>query len=323
MDVSKSVRVCLLRSSDRFLIDQSRKEIIESMTRNSRASTYVKYFSAKTANIEDIIEICRTRPLIALIVLLDDVEKIRAESLKKLAEYAKRPSSHTRLIILWNEAKGNAELEDAVKSGGGLVIPLAPLKPSQLPAWIRQQVRLKGKRITPGAIEILLQFAGSDLSVLNGELEKLMLFVHGKEEITEEDVLKVSVPQVSHTLFDLIDRMGDREGAEALRILRSLMDAGESAVALVALMARHFRLLWQVKDFLAHNFDPGTIARELNLPLFVVEKLCDQSRKFSEKALRRLHGELYLVDRDIKSLGIPPTSLLEKVILEGLCDKDR
>ncbi|SFM79181.1 DNA polymerase III subunit delta [Thermodesulforhabdus norvegica] len=324
MNVSVNAGVYLIRGSDRFLVDQAREEVIKSITREDRASAYVKYFSAKTVNLDDIIEICRTRPIISrkVIIVLDDVEKSRRDGLKKLVQYVGKPSPNARLILLWNDVKGNGELEQAVKSGGGQVITPVALKPSQLPAWVRQRVKLKGKRITHGAVEILIELAGHDLSVLNGDIEKLVLFVSDKEEITEDDVLNVSDRKVSYGIFDLADKIGDRKGAEALEILRNLMDAGESATALVSLIARHFRLLWQVKDYVAENYDSRTIARELNLPLFVVEKLRDQSQKFSGKALRRIHAMLYSADRDIKSLGIPPVYLIERVVIESLCSDE-
>lgn len=311
-------RVYLFRSDIPFFMGRAKKNLIEQAARIGKKTPYIKHLSARSIDIDDLIEICRTWSLgnVEKIIFLEDAEVCRGESLRKLLQYVTHPVRPTCLVLIWNNAKGNNQLEKAVQEGGGVVLSFSAPRLSQLPNWIRQQVQSRAKRITPSAVELLLHMVGPDISLLDMELDKLVLYVHDREDITENDVLSVSAAHCMYSVFDFVDRVGTRDMAEALQLLHVMLDGGESPTAVLALLARHFRLLWQVKDAIVSGRDIQAISRDLNLPVFVVRKLTDQSKSFSEESLRKLHKMLHDTDRNIKSLGIPAIYLLEQIIVE-------
>jgi DNA polymerase-3 subunit delta len=115
---------------------------------------------------------------------------------------------------------------------------------------IRRVVAQFGKRLAPGAHELIVRRAGPETALLTMELEKLCLYVGERASITEDDVRLMVRDMAESWIFDFTSALAARQLARALPLLRGLIEQGEPPLRLLAMMAREIRLLLMARECL-------------------------------------------------------------------------
>jgi DNA polymerase-3 subunit delta len=103
------------------------------------------------------------------------------------------------------------------------------------------------------------------------------------------------------SIFDLVDALGNRNGRKASLLLQQKLNEGIDPFYLFSMFVRQFRLLIQVKELADAGYRPQGISRELKLHSFVVGKLFQQARGFSQRELEQIYRRLLDVDVDVKT----------------------
>ena len=96
----------------------------------------------------------------------------------------------------------------------------------------------------------MADLAGSDLQALVNEIDKLILYAGKDKSIPDSAIGLMLSASRQHKIFDLTDALGARNTRRALELLQNILDMGENPLAVVNIMARHFRQLLVVKDLL-------------------------------------------------------------------------
>jgi DNA polymerase-3 subunit delta len=115
--------------------------------------------------------------------------------------------------------------------------------------YIRSTVGNCGKKITSDALDNFLQYSGNDLGIIDGELDKLLLYTHGKNEISREDVDAVAVDLRSGDFFETVDLFFDDTAEQFLRHIRRYFLYQEEGRPLLAALQNRTRLLVQLRHF--------------------------------------------------------------------------
>jgi DNA polymerase-3 subunit delta len=114
---------------------------------------------------------------------------------------------------------------------------------------ILSRIKNAGKTIKSDGLQQFLQCTGNNLGVIDGELDKLLLYVHGKDAITREDVEAIGVDLRSDDFFETVDLFfGDSPEQFSRSIRRYFLFQGEGRPLLAALQNRT-RLLIQLRHF--------------------------------------------------------------------------
>jgi len=111
-----------------------------------------------------------------------------------------------------------------------------------------------------------------------------------------------------------MDALASGNASDAFLKLSDLLESGEQPIAFLGLLARHVRLLWQVKSAEKSGKSLAEIKAIIGLPEFVVSRLVEQSRAFSESDLRELHRGLYEADLSLKTTPVPPLHVLTMIL---------
>jgi len=93
-----------------------------------------------------------------------------------IIEYCQRPPPDTVLLITstqWSK-QHHAAWVDAVEAAG-VFVPIAPLRPDDLPAWIGQRMAARGIRAGRDAIDVLAERSEGNLLAAAQEIDKLAL----------------------------------------------------------------------------------------------------------------------------------------------------
>jgi DNA polymerase-3 subunit delta len=222
-----------------------------------------------------------------------------------LAAYLPNLAPTARLVFVEDESlPGTHPILKVAKAEGkknrAFVKLFARPKDKQLPSWIRQRARSKGGKLDGEAVEMLAGLAGSDLRLLDQEIDKLLMYA-GERTVTAEDVLLLVSRAREASVFDLVDCVGRRETDRALRLLHRMLDEEQHPLYLLTMLARQVRILIQVSELQAQGLTQQAIAGRLKLHSFVVKKAMAQSQNFDMAQLEEAHRNLVEADWSIKT----------------------
>jgi DNA polymerase-3 subunit delta len=190
-----------------------------------------------------------------------------------------------------------------------------PPTSGKLKRWITNRVKRKGGEIEASAAEELAAFVGSDLRLLDQELDKLTSYVDRARPITKADVhLLVSYVQQAN-VFEMVDALGRRDGDQALRLLHRLLEEGERPLPLFGMIVRQFRIMIQIKDLAERGIPSKKIGAQLGLHPFVAKKGRQQSQNFSMEQLEIIYRKLLETDLAIKTGQMDQILALDMLIV--------
>jgi DNA polymerase-3 subunit delta len=115
-------------------------------------------------------------------------------------------------------------------------------------AFIRNRLREEGKTMTDDALEVFRELVAVDRREIANELEKLFLYVGKRREITGDDVRAICSASRPAVIWDLVEALGARRAPAAIRALECLLEAGESPIGVLMMLAGQFRLMLLVRD---------------------------------------------------------------------------
>jgi|YNPBryBLVA2012_1023415.scaffolds.fasta_scaffold07177_3 DNA polymerase III delta subunit len=197
-----------------------------------------------------------------------------------------------------------------------------------------------GKKIAEPALGAFLSRVGSDFSVINTEAQKLIDYSGDTTQITSDDVAAVTSETPEEKIFKLIDSIGARDKPSALRNLSDMMGDEESARGnaskTLATIARHFRLLWQMRFLMEHNVRELTrdgvpenlqsalpsqpnLLDLLSRQAWMKQRLLSQCRHFSEVELARAFAAIERADFQLKGTegeNENPSLVMELLVLD-------
>jgi DNA polymerase-3 subunit delta len=198
--------------------------------------------------------------------------------------------------------------------------------------FVHKRLRHDGKTLEPRAREGLLNRAGDDLRGFQQELEKLLLFVGERPKIGVEDVELIVADRGEGWIFDLTRALGERDASTALAQLGRLIGQAEHPLKILSSVATEVRRLLSARQLLA-----GALAkawrRDITYAQFqqimlkheipalgrnpYADYMCLQrAQRFSLAELRLFMEGLFDADLKLKSSGVEPRIVLEKLILE-------
>jgi len=286
-----------------FLEDAQQKFIEVVIGSNSVDFNYDVFDSS--SNIQEILDTLSTLPFMAprRLVVIKDFHQIAAAGVKPLMTYFQDPSESTCMLILSQKApKKSLKFE-------GRVFPL-DIRESDIPAWLRQAALKKGIKLTPDAVDCLIEYVGYDIGLLLMEIEKLSL--SEKNTVTGKDIISSTSIMRKYSTFDLLDSLIAGQKTRAFRILKTIF-GGSPQEAPVILGT----LNWHYKQFYELWRNKGR--RPLKMREKTYRALMKYVPSFKERDFFNIFHSLHEADVGIKSSGRP--ELVLEVLLIKLLQK--
>lgn len=186
-----------------------------------------------------------------------------------------------------------------------------------LPSWVQRRTRSYGGRIEARAAGLLAQNIGGNLRLLDQEIQKLLLYVGDRKEISVEDV-RVMVPYVqsADVIFQMVDAVGQRDGRRAASYLHRLLDVGEHPLRIFGMVVRQFRILIQIRWLIDRHHTQQQIASRLKLHPYVAQKVHAQADHFTPAQLLEAYRHLAEMDLAIKRGEIPADMALDLLVAQ-------
>ena len=185
--------------------------------------------------------------------------------------------------------------------------------------WALSHAQKEGVKLEQDAARELIDALGADMMLVSRELEKLILYVGEKKQITLGDVETMVLAAKQRSLYELTDAISAKDKARALGVLDALLSTGEgddAAIGHLYMLSRTFR---QMLVILEKNVrDSRAIWQALwqgfRVPPFAAEDIIRQARRY--KSRRELTRALRLIARaDVQLRSNPPS---KRMVLEQL-----
>lgn len=242
----------------------------------------------------------------ARLVIVSDLfsaAKLDKQFVSDLVAYLPQLPETTRLVFLESKSLSSKHpvLKLAQQHEQGFAKAFPAISGSSLDKWVRQRVAQKGGRISGQAVQMLVGNIGSQLPILDNEIEKLLMYRGSEGEIEAKDVARLSPYAAEASIFDLVDAVGNRDSRRAAILLHQKLSEGEDPFFLFSMLIRQFRLLIQVKELADAGDRPPAISKQLKMHSFVAGKLHKQCQQFSMAQLEQIYRHLLEIDIGVKT----------------------
>lgn len=250
------------------------------------------------------------------VVVVRDFHKLPQKDREAVADYAERPAPSTVLVLEAPRVNLKTSVYKRLAASAVSVV-FYPLFPEKIPSWLQQHAKRYGKRLTPEAAHQLQAIVGSDLGELSGEVEKLAVFVGGRDTIAAGDVESSLGPVRAGSVFDIAEAVGEKDLARALEAYQRAIDGGDAPQAIVALFVRHLVILWKIRFLKRDRRTDDDIKKKLQLGWGFnrfYNRYSAQSRLLAGRDLLTGFEALYEADTSLKSSALPPELVMRRLL---------
>jgi DNA polymerase-3 subunit delta len=300
-----------------FLKEEAWKKLVSILVPPELKSFNLDLLYGAETSTDQIINTVSTLPVNAKkrVVVVFDLHKLSPFSKDALLLFLPKLPDSVCLIFLSPKINTQTKFYKSLERFA-TTVEFNKLWENKVMDWISNRVKEQGKKIDKDAVRMLQDSVGTDLAEVASEIEKLLTYVGNKETISESDVQTVVGISRTHTVFQLIDSIGEKNCGNSLLILNTLILSGEKPGGMIFWLTNHLERLILTKEF---RPGPGkSLASMLRLPPFLASKYQNQAPNFTMDGLQKGLQLLYQVDVDLKSNLIPDKTLME-LLVYNLC----
>ncbi|MEX0823369.1 MAG: DNA polymerase III subunit delta [Balneolaceae bacterium] len=319
--------VYYLYGEETFFIDLLQDEIEKLLPDDQKDFNFDLIYGAESSPGQ-VLGIVRSYPMMAekRVVIVRDFlklgEKTEDGTIQDFEGYLNNPNPSTVLCLI------DKKTPDGRTGVGKLLKPsnkkfgiygFDPLPDYKLPDWIADWARHSyRKNFEPQAAQILSQLVGQDLQLLSTEIEKLCTFVDTRENITIDDVKKISGSYRDYSVIELKDAIIDRDLESALTIMEQMLlksnnNAGE-IFKTVGFFYNVFGNIWQICRLTEKGLSKQQVQDSLGIKNnFVFNAQWAEASRFHLSEMPQIFEALLDADRAAKgfsTLDIPSVFLL-------------
>jgi len=319
--------VYILHGEDEFNIARFLAELSAKLGDSTTASMNTSRLDGTALSIEELRAAAYALPFLAsrrLVVVTNLLARLNNQEMQKKFEAlaSQIPATAAMVLVESRTLKEDPEkdkvaywlLNWARHAGSRAFVRAFPLqKEGELAQWIQGQAKQSGGQITPAASWLLARMVAPDTRLAYQELQKLLAYVNYQRAIEVEDIETMSIPIFHEVIFALVDALALQDGKKASGLMRQFLEE-EDPQYVLAMIARHFRLLLQAREVL----DQGGNERDVHARLKLkhprqAASITSQARRFSMETSENVYRSLLDIDDAVKSGRVEV-----EVALEGM-----
>lgn len=212
--------VYLLMGTEPYYPDLVCDEIMKFALTDSERDFNQTVFYGLDTDAGTVASECRSYPMMAERRLVVVKEAQSMKTLEDLATYASDPMESTVLVILMHGAsadKRRALYKNVQKKG--VVLVSDALRDYEMPQWITSFYKSRGLDIEPAAAALLAEYAGTDMSRIMLETEKMQkILPEGTVRVNAADIEKNVGISRQFSIFELTKALSYMKAEKALKI---------------------------------------------------------------------------------------------------------
>jgi len=246
---------------------------------------------AETADLAQAIDEAQTAPMLAEVrfVALKRVEKLKKEPLRTLLAYLENPCPSACLLLLADWPREKADPIPAALNSACALVNFAAMSHPQAVEHMNSALLAKGVKTDSEALELLIELLGTDSVTLDGEAEKITLYMHGLNRVfNPEDAIALAGFSRAQNPFELSNAVCGRRAAQAAQAAESMLASGMEPLALLSQVSRSVERLLKVRRLSAAGEGPAACYQAGMSPGQYHAALRDAAAYTEDKLLRSL-----------------------------------
>ncbi|MEY4617741.1 MAG: hypothetical protein RJB66_2701 [Pseudomonadota bacterium] len=306
----------LLIGEERYFSERCLAQLRHTLVSEDLREFNEDLFYASDVNIEKVIDSLQTFPVMAekRLVILKEAHLLTEKSWAQLDEIKELNKDTTVFVILAHQLDKRKKSIKKWVDWGTVIDCVTPQEASRS-GWIRSMAKEKGLELDNESLGYMVQMGANTLEELDRDLDKLFLFFGEPRKITIGDVARVLERSREESIFSLAEAVAKKDRPQALFLFHRLHAQGESEIALVALIARHLRILLKLKEAQSLGLKGPSLAQKVGVNNYFLSNYVQQSSLWTEKSLAAALMSLADIDRQLKSSSLAPDLWLEQFLL--------
>lgn len=309
-----------LEGDEDYFIDKVVHYAEHHLLTEAEAGFNLTIFYGRDADWAQVFNACRRYPMFAerQVVILKEAQHMR--DIDKLEPYIENPLASTVFVVAYKEKKvdGRTKLAKLLKTKAEL-LSTKKMYDNQLPEWTSGLVQSKGYTINQKAVLLLVDHIGNDLSRIDNEIEKLLVNLGDRKNITEDDIEKYVGISKEYNAFELQAAMAAKDFARAMRIIQ-YFEANPKAAPIQMILPTLYNLFSKTYMIFGQNSrDEKSIAASIGVHSFFVKDYLLAARNYGfegiESALLLLHHY------NLKSVGVNDSGTEDGSLLKEMVAK--
>jgi len=310
-----------------FLIDTLQQLLITHALEPAWRDFNLNIVYGDEAEAGSVLALCRSLPVMAprRVVVVRNFDSLRDN--RQFAAYAEHPNPQA-VVLLISVGRPNLNVQPyRALQAHAVWVELRPLKPAQMPAWIARYAEQEGYRLTPEALQRLVEYVGTDLQAAAQELKKLFTFAGRRKMLTVDDVVNVSGQTRAFNIFELQRAVGEKRYAEAIAIMEHLLQHASNprseALRMVSVLTTYFMKLWKLTLCQAQRLPEKAIAARIGVPPYFLQEYVQCARRYGLPAIRFVLAALLAADAELKGGSERDPRLVAHLLLRQITAADR
>jgi len=253
-------------------------------------------------------------------IVVKEADKLKDK--EELVSYSKQPPSFTTILFLHNGGIQNIANEPFHSLYSfGYLFEGKELKGTNLIEWLLDFANSKNLKLSEENAQVLVGIVGENRSMLELQFEKFSTFLGDQSEISIETITALSTELKEFNIFDLLNAIGKRDKAKALKIVMNLYENGNDPIPIVSMLNKYFTSLLRLNEMDEKKIDPITQARVIGTNKYYLKDYERARRNFSDFQLYNAVEAILTADIQIKSSFTDDRTMLTTLISKILADK--
>lgn len=305
----------LLYGPESYFIEEGLKLIRDAVVDAGSRDFNLTQYQGRDIKPGEVVEQARTFPVFAerRLVIVKNVQEASAVQLEGLLAYLEDPVPETVLLLTAEKIDARRKFYQILKKSGK-AIEFKKIYENQLPSFVREQAKSLNVTLTGEGLKLFCKRVGTNLVEVQGELEKLAGYLGERDIADEKDVAAIVSDTRIESIFDLTDAIGEGDISSALHLMDRLLAEGQAPLMVLAMMTRHFRQMWKVRELVAQNVPQSEFPKRVGVSPYFLKGLMQQARRFDNQQYRLVFNQLLATDLALKSSGSEPRMHLEKLV---------
>jgi DNA polymerase-3 subunit delta len=312
-----------LEGDEDYFIDKIVQYAEHNILTEAEAGFNLTVFYGRDADWTQVINACKRYPMFAerQVVLLKEAQHMR--DIDKLESYISQPLISTIFVVSYKEKKvdGRTQLAKLLKTKAEL-FTTKKMYDNALPDWTNELVKSKGYTISQKGVLLLVDHIGNDLSRIDNEIEKMLVNLGTRTNITEDDIERYVGVSKEYNPFELQSAMAAKDLPKAMRIIQ-YFEANPKAAPIQLVLPTLYNLFSKTYMIFGQSAkDDKTVAANIGVNAWFVKDYMLVARNYGYNGVER--ALLLLHHYNLRSVGVNDTgssdaSLLKEMVVKMVC----
>ncbi len=262
----------------------------------------------------EMISACMAYPMLAdrRLIIVKNFNKMNITDVESMEKYIAKPINST-VLVLSAEESGKTKIFQTLKNKVETV-SCDPIPEYKLNEWIFGFYNAKNIHIERQAAQFLVNQIGSNLLVIENEIEKIVNFKNDESKITIDDLIQTTGASKQANIFTLQNALAGKQLGLSLKISKNLIESGENINGIIAILFAFYKKVMIVSSLKALGKNRREIGDETKFGDFQLKNIFPVTERFSQKQIGNIIQLLKNLDIDIKT-----SSVTEKHAINMLC----